>query len=881
MADVQTIVRKAAGLYSQHNPLNAVPEGALLEAENAVIDREGIISTRRGFDQYGSALSAVGDDLMEYKNRLLVRISNEVAYDADGAGGSWTKWNDGGTTALFNPPSGFRTAWVEMNSNFYMTTENGIWKNDSLTGTPVQAGMPKGLDIQLSLNVSNTWFPADSQVGYKIVWGRTDGNNNLLLGAPSEREVATNPATGATKSVDLTFSVPRDIRSGDFYEVYRTFNSATEDTDPGERFYKVVRKDITSAQITARSVAFNDIYSEAWLGSASGSVPLYSNDTMEGSTQINDRPPVAKVMAVYQGHIFFGSTRREHQIEIRLLTNSGLVADTSAVTFLTAGNTLTYTFSTVEDISNRKFKLFTGGVEAEDVRDTMKSLVHVINMDLAQSEIYAWYVSGPNDWPGRIVIIRQDYDDSVITITADSNDLYPYTGTKFEPELPISGTTIASDNSAKKNGLARTKYQQPEAVPFFNDDVIGNQDKEILAMEALKDALLIEKEDGLYILTGKTDGTAGASFEIEILDPTVLITAKNTAALLDNSFYSLTSQGIVRAVPVGSAIVSRPIEPDLNRIAEIANFSTLAFGVAYESDRKYLLATPENSDDTQTQLVWVYNYITGAWTVWRLNVQAGIALKSDDRLYFADATTARVIRERKSYSTDDDDYQDYKHTGTITATSTDTDINGQTVTTATVTYTDSASLAVGWYLEQGSAGGRVILVTDLGGNSYTLKLDVNITLTTGACDLYEPITLKVQWAPEDGGNATAQKHFSICQLYMESDSANSHQLAFKADIQQSEESVGLIRFPRETGNITQHGWGSFPWGSLPWGLTRLDEFATRNSSTPVRCAIPQAHQRCRALRISYQHSVAREAINILQLALDARMVGSRTARRSY
>jgi len=103
MAETQTIVRKAAGLYSQHNPLNAVPEGALLEAENAVIDREGVISTRRGFDKYGAALSATGDDLMEYKDRLLVRMADEIVYDADGAGGSWTKWNDGGTTTLLPP----------------------------------------------------------------------------------------------------------------------------------------------------------------------------------------------------------------------------------------------------------------------------------------------------------------------------------------------------------------------------------------------------------------------------------------------------------------------------------------------------------------------------------------------------------------------------------------------------------------------------------------------------------------------------------------------------------------------------------------------------------------------------------------------------------
>ena len=45
----QQVVLKARGLYTFQNQLSEIPEGALLEALNCIIDRNGIIQKRRGF----------------------------------------------------------------------------------------------------------------------------------------------------------------------------------------------------------------------------------------------------------------------------------------------------------------------------------------------------------------------------------------------------------------------------------------------------------------------------------------------------------------------------------------------------------------------------------------------------------------------------------------------------------------------------------------------------------------------------------------------------------------------------------------------------------------------------------------------------------------
>ena len=85
MAEQQTISRRATGLYTHPNALE-VPPGSLLVADNAVIDREWVISRRRGFKRYGSALDGPPAALFEFKKRLITLDGDRLKYDSDGAG---------------------------------------------------------------------------------------------------------------------------------------------------------------------------------------------------------------------------------------------------------------------------------------------------------------------------------------------------------------------------------------------------------------------------------------------------------------------------------------------------------------------------------------------------------------------------------------------------------------------------------------------------------------------------------------------------------------------------------------------------------------------------------------------------------------------------
>jgi len=785
----QAIVRKAAGLYSQYNILSSLPPGALMQCENGVIDREGVISKRRGLNRYGDVLNSVPSNLFEYDQTLIVQDGTQLKYDSDNAG-TWTAWS--GNYSV--PSSDVRIQSLESNNNFYYTTSNGVYKNDAIDGTPVQSGIPQGLDIKLALDTGGTaWFSVDTQVGYRIVFGREDGNNNLLLGAPSYREVITNPAAGAASEVDIVFTIPYGIAAGDFYEIYRTELSASESTDPGDRHYKIVRNTLDSDDITAGTITYSDQNVIAYVDIPT---PLYTNDLQETVAQQNDRPPWCKHLALYKGHTWFGNILREHQIEI-LFNDYSKLANDDTITLTLGSTTATYTAKASETIASQQFLLSTAeSTEAENIRETMKSLVRCINRDPDQSTWEAYYTSAGdvNARPGKVLIKCTALNTAAFTILS----VEAGGGPSFDPDITSANT---STNGSAENRVARSKFQKPEAVPYLNTMEIGRANRAILGMATLPHGLLVYKEDGIFLVSGETDSAGGFTFVVDEIDPTIRLIAPASLVALDNAVFGMTTQGVVRSYEGGSSIVSRPIEHDLNPLTQFTSFSTITHAVAYESDRKYLLFTQESSSNSKARIAWVYNYLTNAWTMWRKDVGCGIVCSRDNKLYLGHATDKYVLQERKSYLASNEDYVDETLSFTVTAKSTTT-YDSATVTTVTISYDyGNASMVAGWLFEYGNWEGKVVAVTDNGSNSWTLTLNTLVTLPTPSfsASLSLPITMIVEWAPEDLGNAGIVKQFSWFQVYQEENFALTNELGFFADTQDEMQWIDPISVTRVIG----------------------------------------------------------------------------------
>lgn len=680
----QALSTKIRGLYTFPNDFSSIPEGALSVADNVVIDRDSIAEPRRGFAylaktagraDYGNAADRAVK-IFFYDDTVIVQLKNGSTYSLDYFD-TTTGWNV--LSASFNPPSSVvKTRGVIAKKNLYLTSNDGVYRVASKSTAPKRAGVPQALDIQLVSNASKTptWLSNNSRVAYRVLLGFKDLHGNLYYGAPSGRYVHTN-TSGAAKSTTFYVDFPPGLSTSHFYQIYRSKIVAST-IQPNDELQLVVEKQITSAMISAEQDLVEDITPEDMRG-----VFLYTNDSQETLELSNNIPPKSMDIAWFKDYMFYGNV--EYQQSFFLTVHS--VAD-----FVTESYPSTEPSSIT--IAGVKFWAITGDTpnawwsdphffvfkgessESINVYLTAMSLCYRINYYLTSH--YASYISGYNDDPGKIVI--KSFDGGAATFYLISS-----VSTPWLPPLPVSGTTQASTSDAAINGIACSKYLQPEAVPVPYFWPAGSSDYAILRIIPLRDSLYILKEDGVYRLFG-TDPT---NWQIVLLDSTANIIAPDSATVLNNMIFALTTQGVVTISETGVTIMSRPIEGDILNLLQI-NPNILAiesFAVAYESQRAYYVWLPTEDTDTYPTQYYRYNTITNNWTRGTLAQHCGGVNPADDRMYLGLTDQAFMYVENKNHVAMD--YSDYVSTNAISS-----------VSNKTVTIASASSLEPGQVIFQ-------------------------------------------------------------------------------------------------------------------------------------------------------------------------------------
>ena len=918
--------RQASGLHSNPNNSSGIPEGGLLEAENCTSERPGLLSKRRGFSRYGSALDGSLGSLMDYDGSLVVHSGAEIGCD-DAGTGTLTSWGK-----KYQSPGGFHNIrGAGLKKNFYFTSSDGVYRNDSLTGTPELTGMPEGLDIQVSkYGTGDGWMAGDTQVAYRIVWSREDANKSLIIGEPSYRRVIRNQKTsvtlvhdgnstvtvshdahgyavgdiitisGSTETdysgpgktisvvtddsytfdfssdlgpatafaskyydINLIFTVPEGIVTGDKYEIYRTPVSASGTTDPGDEHLNVVKAEITDAEVAAGTVEFPDDNPDVALSES-----LYTNSSQETISQRNTRPPQCKDIVEWKGHMFYSDLTYKSVKEIHLNEIEDIVAG-DEISIKSGPTTYTYKFLTQESAERRDFLIGTlDDTTEENIETTARSLVRVINRDPNNTLFYAHYSSGVNDSSGKILIRSRDVSSGAFSITVSGS----LVGASFKDEIPTSGESFSSDDNTRPNGLCYSKVLEPDSAPAANIIEVGASNYPIRRIFALKNSLVILKEDGAYKLSGNTPST----FILQTLDATVGVKCPNAAVEMNDSVYCLSTQGIVRVADNGTVAISYPIEDQLRNIVSFSGVERTAFAVADEIGRRLMVFTQKNSGDISATVAWVYNYLTKQWTTWKKNVKCGISLLGKREIYLGHAVDGYVLKERMGLSgRNSSDYRDEDISITVASSPTPS-------TTVQFTYDYSTPIRAGFLFTQVSvdprSGGEVKKyggsaniksITSITGDArpYTVTavLDrainsIDATGTDGDGVVHShtvslPIDSVVKWAPDNLGISEIPKQFTYATITMESGTSLTNELGFYSDAVLTPEWVGSIVL------ATPNGWGSGAWGSSAWG----DEYTT--AVVPLCSAVPRQHQRCRELTVMYRHRVANEEFNIESIGL--------------
>jgi hypothetical protein len=883
---MQEIALKLNGLNTDPNPLGSVPEGALVVAENVVIDKQDVIELRRGFNRYGTEFVLSGAEQINsnyvYQTRMLVSYASKMAYDSDGSG-TWVDF----TGTYDPPPTAYKMRSFQQNKNFYLLTSEGVQKLTSYNGTFSPSGAPQALGATATL-ISGSFFADQNQVGYQIVFGYTDDNGNLILGAPSALIIVINDS-GSAKAVQLTCYIPDGVVVGYFIQIYRSANSGGVDIAPSPDVQLIVQQDLTSGEISAKQVVIDDNLPDGQRGAF-----LYTDPSQEGAAQANFQPPLCVDACLFNGSVFYFNVTGKQTLLLTLLsvnttlatpsvgigyfsltadttnTNPTLTNATSATTNIVVGqlvsgsgiqadsfissldlgaDTITLTKNATATAAGvtctfKDVVTFTKGVTvvklyASSVQDTATFQFQVASTGdpaadiatTAQNLVNCFNLSTASSSLGVYAYYDSGFDELPGQIKFEEISLgggmFSVTCTKPSAFFPSLSTAFESSADSFPNYAYFSKTNQPESVPLLNFLPIGSADQEIYRGIALKDSIVILKADGVFKITG-ADPT---SFRVTLFDSTIRLTSIESAVAFNNQIYCYTNQGVVAINENGVAVISRPIETDLLRLSSsnYPNFPQETFGIGYESGRKYLMWTINAAQDDAATQAFVYNSFTNTWTKWLGVYTYGIVNPSDDKLYMCSGNSGYILQERKNF-----DISDYSDIGY--------DIDIIAVDGVNIEITDAsnvfADIQVGFTLKQGDESAKIIEVVD----STNIVVDKVVTWSLAAAIILSPIPAEIQWAPLTGGNAGLTKQFRDILIFFRQADFDEIDIFFKSNFITQAQHVFLS--PVRSGS-----WGEFPWGEEPWG-------GGPPLIQPIRTYIPLETQRCNWLDISISHSQA-------------------------
>lgn len=720
----------------------------------------------------------------------------------------------------------------------------------------------------------------------------------------------------ATRTARLEFSIPSEIilaTQNYFYQVYRTSQSISDSTTPTPD-YKLVDEVMLSAfDIASGFVVYEDVTDEILLGAELYTNP----NSREGELQANYRPPLCQDVGIFKNHIIYANCTTRHLLDLSVVDTSVLtdsttvtvrvgstsrvyrarsgVANRTVYSELCSGPdtiVVTYTghgFSTGDKIdvigktgtlalgqyevtylNANEFSITSIGYDATEIifsgaenssgqalfyydtssppisvrlRDTAQYLAKAINRD-ASSLIYANYASGITDVPGRLRFTAKDFTPKI--------ELASTNGDAFSPVLPSdfsTGTQVFSKNESQQNTFYSSKTGEPEAVPIVNNFPVGARNKAILRTLILRDSIIHITEGGVF----KTVGDNPGNFTTTALDTTVLCAAPNSAVILNNNVVFLSNQGVCLVTENSVEIISRRIEDLIQPILTSPDVASQTAGIAYESDRTYLISTIR-PNDSLASTVYAFNILNQTWTS-RDTVFINGVVGPNDTLYMV-SNTNKIAKERKTNTKID--FSDQNHAISVVS-----------VASNLLSAVISISTAIpekGDVIVKNNIFSRINAVTPIFGTQYqvTFTKATNL-LVADSVFLYDLIESRIQLAPFHGGMMGRAKQFTQMQIHLRSPAI------YRLKISYSGYTYGGSDETEWVSGVQSGGWGLEAWGFFGWGQSDAVDLTFGTDPAPViRTYISRFQQRNTFLQPVLTHSESGEQLDIQAISFAVR-----------
>lgn len=378
---------RAKSLYTFSNELN-LPEGALVIAKNCNIDEPSVLTPRRGFNDFGSALPTGTDrvkQLMQYKGRLIRHYDDILQWQTNA--NDFTSF----TGNYKELEEGLRIKFQESNGNLYFTTDDGIKKISATSSTNfanlsiTSAGGIKAVDLTAkTLPTVGGFLPAQSKVAYRIVFGINDANNNLILGEPSSRFILTNTDADVKipEKSKIVVSNVGSIADGDYitfetpqvqYAIWMNQSGSGEEPQNadllGRQIFEVdasgaLNEDVASSIATTISKNIGDVTVEL----AGDEVTITNVEEGDTNNITTNNSSAFSVAATIDGSVTFGSSANAN---ITFTLPSGITNDHFYQIYRTANITVTEGITTLNDLDpGEEYNLvFESGITTTNIRN--------------------------------------------------------------------------------------------------------------------------------------------------------------------------------------------------------------------------------------------------------------------------------------------------------------------------------------------------------------------------------------------------------------------------------------------------------------------------------------------------------------------------------
>ena len=800
-------ILKIKGLHTDPSLVSSSPDGALLVAENIVLSRRNLAEPVRGMDRIYCDMPGLSDErvseVFSFANFLVFTMSDNSAY----------KYSAEGGVVQIGKVKPFQFFKMESSGgNLYMGTREGVLslsrKNDTLL--PAGVGKPSIIDSDSSETLEESFgsLGPERVRAYRVVAGRKNGFREVL-GAPSVMEVVRNDSEKHLK-ITLSVLMPSSAESG-FYEIYSTADIASgelpADFIPEDEMYLLERVEYTSDNRTV--VVYEDSFDRRRTGKT-----LYTSVSQEGLAAANDRPPASVDLCFYKGYLFFSNTRLRGNIlfEPDLSVNSQFLLRNFIFEISDSERG-------PEDVDGRrKFYVKNGGEN-----QTAKSLCRAI---VENTNFFAQVVSAHYDTPE--VYLELGFESFSLTL-AHNNEIKK---------------SIQSSSHEVKNGLRFSKYREPEAVPGLHFIPVGSDDA-IQRIVSLRDSLVVFKKRGVYRLFGDDP----QNFSTDVIDSTMNLVSERSIAVLNNTVFALTDQGVVIITETEASRISQDIEIDIQPLIYNEEALSGIVGLAYQSENRYYLFTEQYG-------AFIFHLKTHKWTTWRKAATCACIHKG--RIALGSPRGRYLEMERKNFFLSD--FIDY-----------DSEISVSTYWQKrnVIKDPDKKARDGDFIYAQNENKYFEIIKVEQEAEYFRLFLDSEIADTTDTFHLHKPIRVVVEWLPFHGVSPAIIKQFQHIKLIFDDQGVKNLKASvfFKTDLNQTPAKRDFLV------KSSLNEWGNFPWGAVPWG-----DSASKTDENLKPVIVPRSQQRGHRLTVRFEAKVIRASFELAGIAIAYRNISDKGIR---